>query len=46
MIYVVKLFSGGKIFFEEVVAGNPQDARQTALARNPHAKIVGVNVKF
>lgn len=46
MTYVVKLYVGGKVFDEEVQATNPQDARQTALARNPYAKVVGVNVKF
>lgn len=46
MTYIVKLYVGGKVFNEEVQATNPQDARQTALARNPYAKVVGVNVKF
>jgi len=46
MTYLVRLYVAGKVFDEEVIASNPQDARQTALARNPTAKIVGVNVKF
>jgi hypothetical protein len=46
MTYVVKLYIGGKVFEEEVQARNPQEARETAIARNPHANIVGVNVKF
>lgn len=46
MTWIVKMFAAGKVFEEMVVAGNPQDARQTALARNPHATIIGVNVKF
>jgi hypothetical protein len=46
MIYVVKLYVGGKVFEEEVQATNPKDARETALARNPKAKVVGVNVRF
>jgi hypothetical protein len=46
MTYLVKLYVGGKIFYEEVYATNQQDARETALARNPKATIVGVNVKF
>jgi len=46
MTFVVKLYVGGKTFDEEVQATNPQDARETALARNPKAKVVGVNVKF
>jgi hypothetical protein len=46
MKYIVDLYVGGKVFKEEVQATNPQDARSTALARNPHAKVVGVNVSF
>ena len=46
MKYVVELYVGGKDFKEEVQATNPKDARETALARNPTAKIVGVNVSF
>ena len=41
----VKLFKAGTIFTEEVIAKDYQDARQVALARNPNAKIVGVNAK-
>jgi hypothetical protein len=46
MKYVVQLYVAGKIFNEEVQASNPQDARETALARNPKAKVVSVTVKF
>lgn len=46
MTFLVKLYVGGKVFEEEVQAVNQQDARETALARNPKAKVVGVNVKF
>ena len=46
MKYVVQLYVAGKVFNEEVQASNQQDARETALARNPRAKVVGVNVKF
>jgi len=46
MKYVVQLYVGGKVFNEEVQATNPKDARETAQARNPHAKIVAVNVSF
>jgi hypothetical protein len=46
MKYVVQLYVGGKVFNEEVQATNPKDARETALARNPKAKVVGVNVSF
>ena len=46
MIYVVELYVGGTLFKEEVHATNSKDARETALARNPKAKVIGVNVKF
>jgi hypothetical protein len=46
MKYQVKLYVGGTTWDEEVIATNPKDARETALARNPKAKVVGVNVKF
>ena len=46
MKYIVQLYVGGKVFNEEVQATIPKDARETALARNPKAKVVGVNVKF
>ena len=46
MKYVVDLYVGGKVFKEEVQANSPKDARETALARNPTAKVVGVNVSF
>lgn len=46
MKYIVDLYVGGKVFKEEVHATNPKDARETALARNPKAKVVGVNVSF
>ena len=41
----VKLFKAGTIFTEEVIAKDYQDARQVALARNPNARVVGVNAK-
>ena len=46
MKYEVKLYIGGKVFTEEVHANNNQDAKVTALARNPTAKVIGVNVSF
>jgi hypothetical protein len=46
MKYIVDLYVAGKVFKEEVQARNPQDARVTALARNPTAKVIGVNVSF
>tara|TARA_B100001063_G_scaffold223326_1_gene230484 strand:- start:395 stop:541 length:147 start_codon:yes stop_codon:yes gene_type:complete len=46
MTWVVKMFSAGKQFEVEVIAGNPQDARTAALARNPHATIVSITVRM
>lgn len=46
MKYIVDLYIGGKVFKEEVYANSPKDARETAQARNPTAKIVGVNGSF
>ena len=42
----VKLYVGGKVFNEVVEAVNYQDAKETALARNPTARVVSVNAKF
>ena len=42
----VKLYVGGKVFSEIVEAVNYQDAKETALARNPKATVVSVNAKF
>tara|TARA_Y100001954_G_C15322739_1_gene366057 strand:- start:130 stop:270 length:141 start_codon:yes stop_codon:yes gene_type:complete len=46
MRHQVKLFVAGTVFTEDVVARNYDEARQVALARNPNATIVSVNVKF
>ena len=43
MKFEVKLFVGGKVFNEEVQAVNRDNAIDTAKARNPHAKVIGVN---
>ena len=42
----VQLFVAGKVFDEIVEAANYQDARQTAIARNPTAKVVSVTAVF
>jgi hypothetical protein len=42
----VQLYVAGKVFYEEVEARNYEDAKQTALARNPTAKVVSVNAVF
>lgn len=46
MKWEVKLYQGGKVFIEEVYAGNPKEARETAQIRNPSCKVIGVNVTF
>ena len=43
MIWDVKLYVGGKVFTEAVHAVNRQDALDTAKARNPKARVIGVN---
>ena len=43
MKWAVKLYVAGKLFEEKVHAVNYQDAKETALARNPKAKVVSVN---
>ena len=43
MKFDVKLFVGGKVFEETVQAVNRNNAIDTAKARNPHARVIGVN---
>ena len=42
----VQLYIAGKVFYETVEARDYKDARETALARNPNAKVVGVTAVF
>jgi hypothetical protein len=42
----VQLYVAGKVFDEIVEARDYQDAKQTALARNPTAKVISVTVVF
>jgi hypothetical protein len=46
MKWDVKLYVGGKVFTEQVQAVSYQDAKETAIARNPKAKVIGVNPTF
>ena len=39
----VKLYVGGKVFTDVVEAVNLEDAKVTAQARNPRAKIIALN---
>ena len=43
MIFDVKLYVGGKLFTESVHAVNRNDAIDIAKARNPQARVIGVN---
>jgi hypothetical protein len=42
----VTLYVAGTVFKEQVNARNYEEAKQTAVARNPTAKIVSVTTKF
>ncbi len=42
----VKLYVAGTVFTETVQARDYQEARKVALARNPNAKVIGVNASF
>ena len=43
MRYKVTLYVGGKTFKETVIANNVNDAKETAKARNPTAKVIAAN---
>ena len=45
MRWEVKLWVSGSTFTEEVIAKDYQDAKETALARNPKARVIAVNPK-
>lgn len=42
----VQLYVAGRVFYEEVEAKDYQDAKRTALARNPSAKVISVTSVF
>ena len=42
----VQLYVAGKVFYEEVICRDYQEARQVALARNPNAQVVSVTAIF
>ena len=43
MKWKVQLYVGGQMFTEEVFAVNRKDALETALARNPKARVIATN---
>jgi len=42
----VELYVAGKVFHEIVIAANYQDAKETALARNPTARVISCTATF
>ena len=46
MKWDVKLYIGGTIFTESVIATNMSNARQTAIASNPTAKVISLTASF
>ena len=46
MKWKVRLFVGSRYFTEVVHALNPDDAKSTALARNPQASVVSIQASF
>ena len=42
MKWEVKLYQGGRTFTEEVYANDYQDAKRTALARNPTVDVISI----
>jgi hypothetical protein len=42
----VTLYVAGTVFKEQVIARNYEEAKQTAIARNPTAKIVSVTAVY
>ena len=42
----VKLYVAGTVFTETVQARNYQEAKEVAVVRNPHARVISVNAKF
>ena len=43
MHWTVKLYIAGTVFNETVIARNWDDAKITALARNPTARVISIN---
>ena len=46
MRWKVELYIGGTVFEEIVAARNQNDARDTALARNPTARVISCTATF
>ena len=46
MKWKVELFIGGRIFSENVIANNKNDAEEAAKKRNPTARVISSNPNF
>ena len=46
MVCKVTLYKAGKVWHEEVIAIDYEDAKKVALARNPGATVTGVTAVF
>ena len=46
MKHKVELYVAGRVFNEQVYAKNYDEARQVAVARNPNARVLGVNARL
>lgn len=42
----VTLYVGGKVFYEVIEVASVEDAKRTALSRNPTARVVALNPVF
>ena len=45
MNWEVQLYVSGKVFYEYVIARDYQDAKLTALSRNPTARVISITAK-
>ncbi len=46
MNWEVTLYISGKVFYENVIARDYQDAKLTALSRNPTARVISITAKL
>ena len=46
MNWEVQLYVSGKVFYEYVIARYYQDAKLTALSRNPTARVISITAKL
>ena len=46
MNWEVQLYVSGKVFYEYVIARDYQDAKLTALSRNPTARVISITENY